>query len=884
MIDRINKRPYLFLCIVSLLTGILLYSQFIFGDKILAYAAWGSDTRQSYLPTYEFWHNRIAEGRFSIYDFSYGWGTNVFVALWGIADPFSAIPILLSLVFGINFIGRSLVYFQLLKSVLISLLGMRYLKMLGYSGQSAFLPSYALGYCGYMIVTGEHYFFSTYAVFFMLILIYTEKTLQSRRFQWGLVAATAWMSILSAYAFFQTALAIGLYVLVRNSMLEERASLWFWNIWLILKGAAIGFLCSAFSFLAQAYEIFVISGRTDRDVSLWEKAVDAMQLLSDGFLQETVYNLFSNNLFGTINQYQGYGGARFCTTPWFMGVLLSFSLTYFLYKTIKSIRSPKTFAFRMIIFILGLIILFTCFYTMLTNLFVYLQWRFVFTMLPFGALALTDFLEDLFSEKKIPLAVFVIPAVIATAITGSCNIDENAICFSAVCMLAATLLTAVLCIVFSVTHRKKNLSLLWAGLLCITGAHLLADDAVVLYKDQRIMQKSELLNGYRDARIEEILTHVEEAEKDTFYRIDRTYADGTTPDIMLSFVHPARTLSVYDSMINTNLVDAVTTLSGTYFYTQEGYNIGSCGTKFDAALADIYGLKYVISNMQRQLPDWDLYEENNGLYVYKNAKQNGAGLLYRKCITQEAYQKLDDVAKAFAFSSYIITDEAIGNPKDTADLSYTDITERITGIEEWEACDLVSLNMPQEESRHTVCLSMELSGEIGRSLTISIFNQNGNCTDQKQVTTTEGQKRLICNVPNDAATVKIEYDKQTLSIAGYGLYQNAKTDYSGEGVFLENKKMGSVIEGNIEAQQPSYLLLPVPYEENWNIWLNGEKAEYAKADFGFMMVKIESGKHDFRMEYDNRINKAGLWISLLTLAGIAIYLTADRMRRKQAGK
>ena len=124
MIDRINKRPYLFLCIVSLLTGILLYSQFIFGDKILAYAAWGSDTRQSYLPTYEFWHNRIAEGRFSIYDFSYGWGTNVFVALWGIADPFSAIPILLSLVFGINFIGRSLVYFQLLKSVLISLLGM----------------------------------------------------------------------------------------------------------------------------------------------------------------------------------------------------------------------------------------------------------------------------------------------------------------------------------------------------------------------------------------------------------------------------------------------------------------------------------------------------------------------------------------------------------------------------------------------------------------------------------------------------------------------------------------------------------------------------------------------------------------------------------------
>lgn len=876
------RNPYFLLISVSLITGLILYYPFIFGDKILAYAGWGYDTRHSYLPAYEFWHNRIAQGRFSMFDFTYGWGTNVFAVIWALMDPFSGFPILVSLIAGVNFIGKTLALFQILKSVCISVVGFKYFRLMGYSLKSAFIPSYIMGYCGYMIVTGEHYFFSTYAVFFAMILLFAELSMQQAKMHKGLYICIAWLAAISVYAVFQAALAVGIYVLIRSSMLSKDSNEYILRVYQVIKGAIIGMLLSLFSVLPQIYAILVDSSRVNTKRGLAETILGAFKLLPKGFILETVSNFFSSNLYGTINEYHGYGSSRFSTTPYFFGMLFTFSAVHFAIKLIRQDGSKKERFIKISAFCIGFLVLFSQFFIQLSNLFVYLQWRFVFALLPFFGMVCADFLEDLFHNKQIRAATFMIPAVTVILILWNC--DKNIRFIRIAAYLAVVCICILELIFFMRRYLKSRHHVLFLLLLALTAVNLLADSGIVVYADQSIMEKYQLENGYRDSRITSMLQEVEEQEGANFYRIDRTYVDGITPDILFSFVQPMRTLSVYNSTLSTNLVSAVTCLADTSFYTQMGYSIGSIGMKFDSDLADLFGLKYVISHMRRDLPGWEEVKEVDGLFLYRNTRMNGAGVLYSQSMPESAYEKLTDVEKCFLANQYLIVDsDRKNNETDIGNLAYQDVSDRILEINETEDSEVLYLSSSAENAG-SLCLEITMDEVSRQSANLSFYNQDGMETDTKMCQPGTGSGNIVSKVPLDTAYIKITLDDKNRTPDGYRLYECTQKGYTNSGVHLTNEGMGNVVSGWIDAQKDSYLLLPIPYEDCWELKINGETAEYRKADYGLIAVEMDAGTSLLTMKYDNKFNKAGSTVSMTVFAVLILMhgRAVFRKRRKNA--
>lgn len=75
-----KNRSCLQLSAYILITSIILYSPFIFGDKVLSYGNgdWGYDTFHQYVPVYEFFANAVKNGTLFKYMFQYGLGSSAF--------------------------------------------------------------------------------------------------------------------------------------------------------------------------------------------------------------------------------------------------------------------------------------------------------------------------------------------------------------------------------------------------------------------------------------------------------------------------------------------------------------------------------------------------------------------------------------------------------------------------------------------------------------------------------------------------------------------------------------------------------------------------------------------------------------------------------------
>ena len=121
--DKRQKiRTVLILEVLLFFSGLLIYSQFVFGDRFLAFGTFadvGSDTVQQYLMHYHSVVNHIRDGNVSFWDFNNGFGVNMFQM--NLFDPTLILLYLIGLIRGSNHIWGALVYVQILRILMAGL-------------------------------------------------------------------------------------------------------------------------------------------------------------------------------------------------------------------------------------------------------------------------------------------------------------------------------------------------------------------------------------------------------------------------------------------------------------------------------------------------------------------------------------------------------------------------------------------------------------------------------------------------------------------------------------------------------------------------------------------------------------------------------------------
>ena len=81
----------------------------------------------------------------------------------------------------------------------------------------------------------------------------------------------------------------------------------------------------------------------------------------------------------------------------------------------------------------------------------------------------------------------------------------------------------------------------------------------------------------------------------------------------------------------------------------------------------------------------------------------------------------------------------------------------------------------------------------------------------------------------------------------------------------------NTIEGNINARSDSTLMVTIPYEKGWNIYVDNKKVDYYEVIDTFVGFDISEGEHKIKMVYEVPGLNLGIGVSLISLTTLIVY-------------
>ena len=283
------------------------------------------------------------------------------------------------------------------------------------------------------------------------------------------------------------------------------------------------------------------------------------------------------------------------------------------------------------------------------------------------------------------------------------------------------------------------------------------------------------------------------------------------------------------------------------------------------------GVKYYLTKtdtMMARMPICQPYDTVNGIHVIKIDKCLPLGF------TVDRYVKPDDFKKLIYFK---IDNGTVDNASATLDYmgvmpsAKYDIVENLRKLIGRQFSDADSLYMAIRDAAPGIAWMMLAQNIYHTSINNFMANEallaSFVCEDGSGIDTTRFS-RLDINDRNVITPVE-----QFTTPRFDSLYNYANS----ESLDITDFKQDN-IKGNLNVSKDKFLVLTIPYDQNWTFKLDGTDKELKMCDFGLSGVEIPAGNHTVELKYQNQTSKRFnslkvvfailLWVSV---AAIIVY-------------
>lgn len=609
---QINKKSMLCIGILLLISCLFIFKKFLFGNQILAYTDIGSDTYDQYLMHYQGIINHLKNGTFSLWDFTNGYGANVYT--YNLFDPFLILLYLFGTLFGAEQIYGFLVYWCILHVLLAGMTIYLFLSCFSLSERSKVMAAYLYALCGYMVVWGQHYQFGTVIVLLPLMLMAVERSFEKTRWLLGLTIFCSLAVFSSMYMAYMQFILLGFYVLFRVAWRERlftkngiiRVIKTYGSM---LMGVGIGMI----QLLPSACLILNVSGRVSGD-SLITRCIQALQLYPSAYYKSLWNHLFSSNLLG-VNEYAGY--QNFYEDPQvFLSVILLLALLQFVYLFFVEKFSKKQ---RVLLILaagaVGFVLLIPL-GSMIFNGFVGAFCRQTFLCMPLAVWLIAYVLDKILEEKKCNLPLLII-GIFLTAGYYLYSYKNGAEIYAV--LLGILAVGMGVAIVSYCWVPFKWIQLLSPILLLACIMMTMSGDAYLSYNHNRwtVSKDTEYLAELYDQDVQEALEYLKRTD-DTFYRVEKTYTAGTEISCLNAMAQGYYGISTYNSTLNTNLTTWYRLMWPETTVINEAHRsfAAGAGVSLPASLSHV---KYVLSDQENfDTEGYSFVKRFGDVYLYQN--------------------------------------------------------------------------------------------------------------------------------------------------------------------------------------------------------------------------------------------------------------------------
>ena len=866
-----------------------------------SFIQYGDGYRQGYFWTVELKHN--LEALFSGEGFSrWTWFRGLGAETTLPTDPFNLIAAL----FPVGYIELGYTFAVLLRIYCSGLAFIAFLREVNIDAYKCIITALCYAFSGWIVSTGliqANFIINT--VLFPLLLLGIERIYKSKS-PWIFIVTVAYYLIRNLVFAYMAAIMAVLYIFIRYFAYNDKfnAKEYAVKIGSFIGYGVIGILISMIVLIPSFLQL---SGAST-------EAASANNAL---LYPASHYYGFINKLIAA--RVDGYGGYAYFGISAALMMMLPIGFRNFSIKKTSAVMTLICFVMLMFPF-----------FNRMFNGFSYSTGRWVFMFLFFIIWCVAEVIDiEYLKEKKNIIIMAVTWCVMVMAsfglhLIGLIFLTEEMLVFIGMSLTAA-LAVLMTIIVKGEGERVKKLKI-----VIITGTILLAiviSYSFSFYGNIDVFLKKNAVNKQLEKSTQRVGNQIDD---DGFYRIDQV--DGICVHKLLS--KPAnetlwwqtKSIYTYDSKVPADYLRFNKLVGNNSGYTER---VATFSNDNRMGLDLLLGVKYFLGNdINEEEPSSQYagYGFNDsiiidGVEVLQNKYDVGLGFIHKNHIKESEFEKLTRLEREQALLQAVVVsnDEAV-NLDDKNEICAEDVRTEIKNIS-YEVVDTYDLDIKDGNiiaEDHDAYFTIKVK-DVNKSQLILSFD---NLIRKHETRAEGGAFEILCEnevltkkaynkLGNQGMTDIYDYDinmgyydhyngtiKVTLSEPG--VYEFDKLYVSAMGVDLYDECAEQIVNnkynvteysnkhvaGTVDSDNGGILYLSVLNNRNWDIYIDGQKAEKLKsANIAFTGVVIEAGEHDVELRYSNKdilIGTAVSIVGLLAMIVVCAYVWYNKRKRNKA--
>ena len=369
------------------------------------------------------------------------------------------------------------------------------------------------------------------------------------------------------------------------------------------------------------------------------------------------------------------------------------------------------------------------------------------------------------------------------------------------------------------------------------------------------------LEGYI-RQMEPVLEQITKTEED-FYRMEKKFYYSNN-DAMLFSVPGLSHFSSTEKEEKKEWMHRLGYTNNNNFWVY--YDKGST-----IAAESLLGVRYVMDKEQRKDTDYILYGQDDGIEIYYNPYALSLGFLakdigeiqeenvfdFQNQFYQKATGSKDNILKIIETTQNQGTVSGMDNGADSSsDRNYYEIT------------------MEQDAP---------LYGYFYNGTDIEIY-VNGKFV--KDHLNNYGNGIVPLGYFQAGDKVQVEMKGQCDSMFAFQdmeVFKNQIEQLKNQSMYLYNHEEDHIEGENHSQDSNQYLVLSIPYEEEWQVQVDHKSVKTEKAYGGLLAVKVEEGIHAVSLQYETTGFSYSIWVSLGSI-GIYLLMIAVWVWKKQRSR
>ena len=868
----------------------------IYGVLILSHRSFiqgGDGYKQGYFWTVELKkqiENLAAGGGISLWSWSKGLGMDVQTNY--ILDPFNWIAA--SFPAGYIELGYTL-------SVLLKMYcgGLAFLAFMRYAGAGVFesiFGSISYVFSGYFIVIGLIHADAMFSIFMFPLLILGVERIYRGKSPVIFILSVACYLIRFLYYAYMAGVAVFIYILLRYFAYHEFSIKdYLKTIGGFIVWGLTGIMLAGFQLMIDVPALFTASS---------DSATDAISM----FFNKSYYIELGRELIGTGN-----------TTAYHIAGL-TVPVLMLIAAALPQIRRKRTDIMMTILGFIAMLLPYAC--SFLNGMgYPSLRWMFIFVF--FASWTAAEQLGNLSQHKNRNLVMCALALCVMAAWTvgvyaaGMIDMGRRALLYISIHLLGGVIFLLIL----AALRNKPAFRRADKALVIVMTVAILSSSWTVAFLDSRgSFIKNNGINKALEGSTQRVGNQIDD---DGFYRIDQVdsilYSHIVKSPPNESMWWQTKPVYVYSSRVPERQLEFNRLVGNNYGYSKRVFVMSNDNR---AGLDYLMGVKYFLgddSKHDRSGSDeyagygFELYDNIDGVNVFKSKADVSLGYVYDKYITMSDFEKLDRLEREQALlQAAVLADDA--DAEGLERVSAADIETAVSDVPyEITSTDGVVFEdgkIITEKDDASFTLSL---GKVENSqLVVSFDGLLRGANDGQSKSFVLHAKNEFVNemadnkINNQAIPFIRDYDlnmgyydsyengriKITLSKKGNYEYESLRVRAMDASLFdkYEEKLSASKLDiesygneevnGSVSCSKPGVLYLSISDYHNWDIYIDGEKAERIDdLNVAFTGAKVPAGEHSIRLVFENKNLKRGAWVSL---AGLVFMIIALIYRKRHA--